>query len=89
MKSCLAENTVYNFINSIVEESKYCSDVRKKHFNKELVTTRNIIEIIKTILNAGFMTVIMLMVMLKKEIIVMSLENIKDLHMETAMSRFT
>ena len=36
LKSCLAKNTVYNFINSIVEETKHCSDVRKKHFNKEI-----------------------------------------------------
>ena len=28
------------FISSIIEESKYCSDVMKKHFNKELVMTK-------------------------------------------------
>ena len=31
-KSYLGEDTVYNFINSRIEESKYCSDVMKKHF---------------------------------------------------------
>ena len=31
-KSYLGENAVYNSINSMVEESKYCSDVMKKHF---------------------------------------------------------
>ena len=31
---------VYNFINIIIEESKYCSDVMKKHYNKELIMTK-------------------------------------------------
>ena len=37
--SYVGEDAVYNFINSMVEQSKYCSDVMKKHFNKELATT--------------------------------------------------
>ena len=36
----LGKDAVYNFINNMVEESKYCSDVMKKHFNKELVMTK-------------------------------------------------
>ena len=40
-KSYLGEDAVYNFINSRFEESKYCSNVIKKHFNKELVMTKN------------------------------------------------
>ena len=39
-KSYLGEDAVYNFISSLIEESKYCSDVMKKHFNKELVMTK-------------------------------------------------
>ena len=39
-KTYLDEDTVYNFIYSIIEESKYCSDLIKKHFNKELVMTK-------------------------------------------------
>ena len=31
---------IINFINSIFEESKYCNDVIKKHFNKELGITK-------------------------------------------------
>ena len=31
-KSYLGEDTIYNFINSLVEESTYCTDVMKKHF---------------------------------------------------------
>ena len=38
-KSHLGKDAVYNFISSMIEESKYCSDVMKKHFNKELVMT--------------------------------------------------
>ena len=39
-KSYLGEDAVYNFINSMVEESKCCSDLMKKHFNKKLVMTK-------------------------------------------------
>ena len=38
-KTYLGEVVVYDFINSMVKESKYCDDVMKKHFNKELVMT--------------------------------------------------
>ena len=40
LKSYLDENSVYNFIASMHEESKYSSDVMKKHFNKELEETK-------------------------------------------------
>ena len=36
----LGEDAVYNFINNMIEESKYCSEVMKKHFNKELLKTK-------------------------------------------------
>ena len=36
-KSYLDEDNVYYFINSKVEKSKFCSDVMKKYFYKELV----------------------------------------------------
>ena len=39
-KTYLGEDAVYNFINSLIKESKYCSGVLKKHFNKELVMTK-------------------------------------------------
>ena len=39
-KSYLGEDGVYHFISSMIEESKYCSDVMKKHFNKELEMTK-------------------------------------------------
>ena len=34
------ENGVYNYINNMIEESKYCSDVTRKKFSKELVITK-------------------------------------------------
>ena len=37
--SYIGEDAVYNFINSMVKESKYCTDIVEKHFNKELVMT--------------------------------------------------
>ena len=39
-KSYLGEDVVYNFIISMIEESKYCSDVMKKRFNEEIVMTK-------------------------------------------------
>ena len=39
-KLYLGENAVYNFISSMIEESKYCSDVMKKYSNKKLVMTK-------------------------------------------------
>ena len=39
-KSYLGKDSVYNFINSMIGKSKYCNDVMKKHFNKELVMTK-------------------------------------------------
>ena len=36
-KSYLGKDTVYGFISFINEESKYYSDMMKKHFNKELL----------------------------------------------------
>ena len=41
-KTYLDKDAVYNFINSMIKESKYCSDVIKKHFNKELVMTEGL-----------------------------------------------
>ena len=38
-KSYLCGDAIYNFINSMIKESKYCGDVKKEHFNKELVIT--------------------------------------------------
>ena len=35
----MGQDTVYNFINSIIEESKYCIEEMKKTFNKKLVMT--------------------------------------------------
>ena len=42
--SYLGEDVVYNFISSMIEESKYCCDAMKKHFNKQLKMTKEDIE---------------------------------------------
>ena len=39
-KSYLGEDAIYNFISCMIKESKYCSDVMKKHFNEELLMTK-------------------------------------------------
>ena len=48
-KSYLSEDAVNNFIDFMIEESKYCTDITKKHFNKELVMV-NMMKILKTLL---------------------------------------
>ena len=42
----------------MIEESKNCSDVIKKHFNKELVMTKKDKENLRTLLNNGFLIMI-------------------------------
>ena len=64
-KLCLLEDAAYNFINNIIKESKYCSDVVEEHFHKELVMTKNRMKILRAVLNVGFMIIIMLVVMLR------------------------
>ena len=39
-KTYLGEDAVYNFINGMIKESRHCSVMMKKHFNKELVMTK-------------------------------------------------
>ena len=48
-KSYLSEDAVNNFIDFMIEESKYCTDIAKKYFNKELVMV-NMMKILKTLL---------------------------------------
>ena len=38
--SYLGEDAVYKFVNSIVEGSKYCEDLMKQYFNKELAINK-------------------------------------------------
>ena len=63
-KSYLGENPVYNFINNMVEESKYFSHMINKYFNKELIMTMRIMimRISRTLLNVGLVMMTMLVV---------------------------
>ena len=38
--SYLGEDVIYNFINSMMKESKSCTDIMRKHFNKEFEMTK-------------------------------------------------
>ena len=58
---------VYNFINSMIEESKNCRDAMKENFNKDLAMTKRIMKILRTVLNVGFVIMLTL-----KVIIIMS-----------------
>ena len=72
----------------MIKESRFCSDVMKKHFDKELLMTKEDNEDFKqsTKCYNDSLTMIMLIMMLKKEINVISLENIEPLHIETVIS---
>ena len=39
-KTYLGKDGIHSSITSTIEESKYCSDMTKKHLNKELVKTQ-------------------------------------------------
>ena len=52
-KSYLDEDAFYNFISSMIKESNFCSNVMKKHFNKELAMTKNYMKILRTSLIVG------------------------------------
>ena len=59
------QDAVYNFINSMFKESKYLFEVTKTHFNKKLVMTKKMMQVLRTLLNVGSVIILMLMVMLK------------------------
>ena len=61
-KSYLGQDAVYSFVSSMIEESKYCSDVMKKHFNKELVMSKKENEDFE---NVGSVAMIILIMMFK------------------------
>ena len=64
-KLYLEKDAVFNFINSMTEESKYCNELMKKHFNRILVVTKEDNKIFRTLQNIGSVIMITLMVMLK------------------------
>ena len=66
----LDKNAVYNIIRSMIEESKYCSDVMKKLFNKKLAMTKN-----NNSTKCWICDNNLLIMMLKQEIIVISLKD--------------
>ena len=39
-KSYLGKDAAYNFISSMIEENKYCSDTMEKYINKEFIMTK-------------------------------------------------
>ena len=82
----LGKDAGYNFINNMIEESKCCSDVTKKDFNKELVTTKEDSEDFKNSTKYQILDNDYVDNELKvREIIVISQENIKTLHIEIVL----
>ena len=70
----------------MIEESKYCSDVMKNHFNKILVMTKGDNEDFHNSTNVGSVIMIILILMSKQEIIVILMKNIEALHIEIVIS---
>ena len=62
----------------MIKESIYCNDVMKKHFKKTLGWLKKKMKILKTLLNIGSVTMIMLIMMLRLELIVISLRKFRD-----------
>ena len=67
----------------MIEESKYCIDIVKE-ISKEIVMTKKLMKILKTPQNV---IMFKLMVMLKQEIIVISLQYKEALRIEIIISR--
>ena len=61
----LGKDAVYNFLNIMTRETKYCSDVIKKHFNKKLMMTKEDNEKLRIQLNVGSVIMIIQILMLK------------------------
>ena len=52
-------------MNSMSKECKYYSCVMKQNFDKELMLTKKMIKVLKTLLSVGFVIIVKLMSMLK------------------------
>ena len=70
----------------MIEESKYCSEVIKNILTKNFWSLKKTMKILRILLNVGSVEMIMLIMMLKWEINVIPLENIKALRMEIVIS---
>ena len=64
-KTYLGEDAAYNFINNVIKESEYCNEVQKNILTKNLWLLKMTMKIIRPLLNVGFVTMIMLIMMLK------------------------
>ena len=70
----------------MTKESKHCNDALKKHFNKELVMTKEDSENGESSTKFWICDNIFAIATIKLEIIVTSLENVGVLHMQIVIS---
>ena len=75
---------LFKMINSMVEESNVCTCIIKKGFNKKMVMTKGYDEDFETSTKRwiSYYNYVVLRMMLKSEIIVISLKNIEALHID-------
>ena len=64
-KEYLGEDLVKYFINSMIEENKYCSGVMKKNLTKNLQSLKKTMRILRILINVAFVAMIMMIMMLK------------------------
>ena len=70
-KIYLGKDSVYNFINYMIKESKYCSGAMKKLFNKNLRWLKKAMKFLRTPLNASPVIIIMLIMVLTHQLAVL------------------
>ena len=70
------KNAAYEFIKAILKEYKYCKNIMKKHFNKNLIMS----EEKEHLFQQGFVKGLFMMTMKKLEIIVTLLVNLEEQH---------
>ena len=85
-KSHLGEDAFYNFINSIIEESKFFTDMIKTHFNNELVMTKEDYEDFENSIKCWICDSVYVNGDVKVRDNVISLENIEVQHIKIVIS---
>ena len=65
LKPHLSEDAVYKFINNnLLEESIYCSCVKKEYFDKKLVMIKKMMKILRALLSVRYVIILLSMMML-------------------------
>ena len=72
------KNAAYEFIKAILKEYKYCKNIMKKHFNKNLIMSEEEDIYFNKVIVVGFVKRLLIMMMKMLEIIVTLLVNLEE-----------